>query len=56
MNLGFKTVFLPKFTNDGTAISSRLVRELIKNNQLTQAQKLLGHTKGLSWLDSRAES
>lgn len=54
--LGFKTVFLPKFTIDGTAVSSRLIRELIKTHQPTQAQKWLGHTKGLSWLDSRAES
>ena len=54
--LGFKTVFLPKFTLDGTIISARLIRELIKTHQIDQASKLLGHTKGLSWLDSLAAS
>ncbi|MGD0665036.1 MAG: FAD synthetase family protein [Rhabdochlamydiaceae bacterium] len=54
--LGFKTVFLPKFTLDGTIISARLIRELIKTHQIDQASKLLGHTKGILWLDSLAGS
>jgi riboflavin kinase/FMN adenylyltransferase len=54
--LGFKTVFLPKFTLDGTVISSRLIRECIKTHQFDQAQKYLGHNKGSLWLDSRVES
>jgi riboflavin kinase/FMN adenylyltransferase len=53
---GIKTVFLPKFTLEGTVISARLIRELIKTHQIDQASKLLGHTKGLSWLDSLAGS
>ncbi len=54
--LGFKTVFLPKFTMDGHIISSRHIRSLIKNHQLDQAQQWLGHKKGSLWLDSHAES
>ncbi len=55
-SLGFKTVFLPKFSIDGQIISSRLIRSLIKNHQIDQAQKWLGHKKGSLWLDSRVES
>ena len=51
-NLGFKTVFLPKFILDGEVVSSRVIRSLIKNHQYDQARKLLGHTKGKLWLDS----
>jgi riboflavin kinase/FMN adenylyltransferase len=52
--LGYKTIFLPKYTFDGSLVSSRLIRELIKNRQFDQAKKLLGHNKGSLWLDSRA--
>ena len=54
--LGFNTVFLPKFTLDGTPVSSRLIRDLIKTHQYDQAQKWLGHTKGSLWLASPVES
>lgn len=45
--LPYKTVFLPKFTINGVAVSSRLIREHLK-----EANKLLGYT----WLDSLVES
>jgi riboflavin kinase / FMN adenylyltransferase len=55
-NLGFNTIFLPKFTLDGITVSSRLIRELIKTHQYDPAQKWLGHTKGSLWLASPVES
>lgn len=53
--LGFKTVFLPKLKLNGETISSRQIRALIKNHQLDQAVEWLGHSKGLSCLDSPVE-
>ena len=50
------TLFLPKFTLDGTPISSRLIRDLIKNQQYDQAIRLLGHTQGSLWQASPVES
>lgn len=48
----YNTVFLPKII----PVSSRLIRELIKNKQYDQAQKLLGHNKGQLWQASPVES
>lgn len=54
--LGFKTIFLPKLKLNEEIISSRQIRTFIKNQQLDQATKWLGHSKGLSCLDSHVES
>lgn len=49
--LGYKTVCISRLL----PLSSRLIREFIKNQKIDHAQTLLGHNKGSLWLDSRVE-
>ncbi len=40
--IGFTPIYLKKMVLDGEVVSSRRIRSLIGNNQIEQAQKLLG--------------
>lgn len=51
----FEAIFLSKITINGEIVSSRQIRKLIQNQQLDQARKWLGHSKGIAWLDSLVE-
>jgi riboflavin kinase/FMN adenylyltransferase len=45
--IGFKTFFCDKIKIESQVISSSQIRKFIQNNQIDQAQKWLGHSKGL---------
>ena len=40
--LNFEALYLPKFILEGEVVSSRKIRQLLENNHITQAARLLG--------------